>query len=178
MFEDFLLYISFFCQVLRFISSKQCFWVSPSKIMQNHLEISSKVQFGSRNVRNWTKSRTIWVHMGLYGPIWGRPGPLKSGKSSGEKHFVVQTHVYQKQSFLTSRQRFLMVLPCSWVSWPKNDAECSKKIFKNQFRTQDMQNSDFCIQFPCSFFWAPTGPGSNPDWAPTRPSKGPFKGAL
>ena len=38
--------------------SKPCFWASPRKTMQNHLEITSKSQFWIRNVRNWTKTLT------------------------------------------------------------------------------------------------------------------------
>ena len=38
---------------------KHVFWVSPAKTMQNHLEISSKNHFWTRNVRNWTKSRDL-----------------------------------------------------------------------------------------------------------------------
>ena len=67
--------------------------------MQNHLEISSKSKFWTRNVRNLSKSLTeslrkvygifqdlsrkahmgphgpIWAHMGPYRPIWTQPGP-------------------------------------------------------------------------------------------------------
>ena len=49
--------------------------------MQNHLEISSKTQFWTRNVRNWCKSLTESLrnlqdlsrrtHKGPYGPIYG-----------------------------------------------------------------------------------------------------------
>ena len=62
--------------------------------MQNLLEISSRYNFGTRNVRNWSKSLTeslrkddgkftesprpvqedpygpTWAHIGPYGPIW------------------------------------------------------------------------------------------------------------
>jgi len=62
-------------------------------MIQNHLEISSKSNFWTRNVRNWSKSLTeIWrnfqdlprrTHKGPYGPtygpirthIWAHKGP-------------------------------------------------------------------------------------------------------
>ena len=38
---------------------KNCgFWAPPRKTMQNHLEITSKNQFWTRSVRNWTKTLT------------------------------------------------------------------------------------------------------------------------
>ena len=57
--------------------------------MQNHLEISSKYNFWTRNVRNWSKLSygkltEIWrkvygnprpVQEDLYGPIWAHMGP-------------------------------------------------------------------------------------------------------
>ena len=69
--------------------------------MQNHLEISSKTQFWTRNLRNWSKSLTesLWkdyveftpylstessktcpgepirAHMGPYGPVRAHKGP-------------------------------------------------------------------------------------------------------
>ena len=51
-----------------------------------------------------------------------RPGPLKSGKSSGKTHPFL-THSYEKMSFWASRQCFLIVLTCSGIFWPKNDTE-------------------------------------------------------
>ena len=56
----------------------------------------------------------------------------------------------RKILFLASRQRFLMVLTCSWVSWRKNDTERSRNFFKNLL-IQNMQNYVFCIQFSYSF---------------------------
>ena len=60
--------------------------------MQNHLDISSKTQFWTRNVRNWSKSlteslRKVYVifqdlsrrtHKGPYGPIWAHKGPIRA----------------------------------------------------------------------------------------------------
>ena len=65
--------------------------------MQNHLEISSKYHFGTRNVRNLSKSLTESLrkvygiygifqdlsrrtHKGLYGPIWA---PTRTGPQPG-----------------------------------------------------------------------------------------------
>ena len=48
-----------FCTALPGEAEKHVFWASPGKAMQNHLEISSKIQFWTRNVRNWTKSRHL-----------------------------------------------------------------------------------------------------------------------
>ena len=90
---------------------KVCFWASPCKTMQNHLDISSKTQFWIRSVRNWTKSRDM------------------EGKPSG-KHIFFNAF-YEKMLFLASRQHVLMVLTCLWVSWLKNYAERSRNYFKN-----------------------------------------------
>ena len=63
--------------------------------MQNHLEISSKYNFWTRNVRNWSKSLTeslrkvygisktcpggpIWAHMGPQGPTWAHMSPYRA----------------------------------------------------------------------------------------------------
>ena len=64
--------------------------------MQNHLEISSKIQFSTRDKRNWTKSRKygpIWARPGPLKRAWARPGPLKSGKSSGKTQFL---HIFRR----------------------------------------------------------------------------------
>ena len=53
-------------------------------------------------------------------PFYGSPHP-REGNLPG-KHTCLM-HFYERMLFLTSRQRFLMVLRCSWVSWPKNDTE-------------------------------------------------------
>ena len=50
--------------VLGFISSYfdgtlVFFWTPRRKTMQNHQEITSKIKFWSRNVRNWTKTLTL-----------------------------------------------------------------------------------------------------------------------
>ena len=46
------------------------FLASPRKTMQNHLEISSKTQLGTRNVRNWTNTMTL----DMSGPAKTCPG--------------------------------------------------------------------------------------------------------
>ena len=58
--------------------------------------------------------------------------------------------------FSASRQRFLMVLTCSWVSWRKNDTERSRNLFKKQILNP--QHGKFWFvscNFPI-FFWVPT----------------------
>ena len=45
-------------------------FASPRKTMQNHLEISAKTLFGTRNVPNWTKSRDL----DMSGPAKTSPG--------------------------------------------------------------------------------------------------------
>ena len=57
--------------VLVFWSQNCVFLASPRKTMQNHLEISSKIQFWIQSVRNLTKSRHS-------GPIWARMGPARA----------------------------------------------------------------------------------------------------
>ena len=44
----------------------------------NEYEITSKSKFCTRNVRNLTKSQTIWANMGPYGPVWARMGPARA----------------------------------------------------------------------------------------------------
>ena len=65
--------------------------------MQNHLEMSSKTQFWTRNVRNWSKSLTESLrkvygtynltrrtHKGPYGPIYGPIwAPARTGPQPG-----------------------------------------------------------------------------------------------
>ena len=48
------------------------------------------------------------------------------------KHTPFKMHFCEKMSFLASRRRFLMVLTCSWVSWPKNDTEWLWNHLKKQ----------------------------------------------
>ena len=55
--------------------------------MQNHLEISSKSKFWTRNVRNWTKSRDLVMS----GPVQEDPygphmGPNPDQREQGEGH--------------------------------------------------------------------------------------------
>ena len=62
-----ILWISFsifliFCKVLGFlVDQNMCFSASPGKAMQNHLEISSTIQFWIRNMRNYIKTLTLDV---------------------------------------------------------------------------------------------------------------------
>ena len=81
--------------------------------MQNHLEISSKSQFWIRNVE-----------------IGGK-----------HKENIFLMHFYEKMLCVASRQWFLMVLTCSWVSWPKNDAERFGNYFKKS--VLDPEHSKF-----------------------------------
>ena len=73
--------------------------------MQNHLEILWKSQFWIRNV--------------------------EIGGKHKENIPFFKCMFMKNMLFSASRQRFLMVLPCSWVSWPKNDAERFRNYFKN-----------------------------------------------
>ena len=59
-----------FGKILRFLVKKYVFCASPAKAMQNHLEISSKTLFWTRNVPNWTKSRDL----DMSGPAKTSPG--------------------------------------------------------------------------------------------------------
>ena len=65
--------------------------------IQNHLEISSKTQFWTRNVRNWTKSRDLVmsgpVQEDPYGPIWalmGPPGQVLAGPDMPDFRLLVE----------------------------------------------------------------------------------------
>ena len=58
--------------------------------------------------------RMFFDSSGPYGPVWARPGPLKSGKSLGKTHLCVYVTCFsQKSLFLTSIECFLTVLTCS-----------------------------------------------------------------
>ena len=83
--------------------------------MQNHLEISSKIQFWTRNKRNWTNSMK-------YRPTWARPCSLKSGKVQEKNACFFYTCLSEIVVF-DSRQRFFMVLTCSWAFWLNYDTE-------------------------------------------------------
>ena len=63
------MFIDFWINCMVFFS-KPCFWAFPCKTMQNHLEISSKTQFWTRSVRNWTKTLTSVMS----GPAKASPG--------------------------------------------------------------------------------------------------------
>ena len=72
----------------------------------------------SLNIPRKSKQSTLlWVAA----PPGGKP-PRKT--------YLVYLYFYVKMLFWASRQHFLMVLTCSWVSWPKNDAERSRNYFK------------------------------------------------
>ena len=59
---------------INFYARKICCSASPGKTMQNHLELSSKIQFWTRSVRNRTKSRDLVMS----GPVQEDPyGPHK-----------------------------------------------------------------------------------------------------
>ena len=73
-----------------------------SKAMQNHLEISSKNQFWIQNVE-------------------------VGGKHKDKR--ILLMHFLRKMLVFASRHCFWIVLTCSWVSWPKNDAERSRNYF-------------------------------------------------
>ena len=53
---------------------------------------------------------SIWAHKGPYGPMEARMGParaLEERERLKKKHtFLYVTHLHQKSSFLTSKQRF------------------------------------------------------------------------
>ena len=87
-----------------FFDKKHCFWAPAHKTMQNHLEISSKNQFWIRN-----------VEIG---------GNHKENMSFSKCIFTKAWHSWFPDIV------FLMVLTCSWVSWPKNDAERFRNYFK------------------------------------------------
>ena len=53
----------------------------------------------------------------------------KPEENTRKTYFFLNAFLW-KNDILVSRQRFLMVLTCSWVSWPKNDAERSRNYFK------------------------------------------------
>ena len=56
-----------------FLMENNVFWTPQRKTMQNHYEITSKSQFWTPNVRNWTKSRELenvyvyrsWLCLGI-----------------------------------------------------------------------------------------------------------------
>ena len=55
------------------------------------------------------------------------------GKPYRKTHPFFNTFVHAKSFvFLASRQRFLIVLTCSSIFWPKNDAERSRNYLKKQ----------------------------------------------
>ena len=80
------------------------------------------------------------THMDPYGPVWARPGPLKSGTSSGKTHpfFFYVLHFYQKSLFLISIWRFLIVLTCSSDFWPKYASGRLWNYLKKQVWNQSM----------------------------------------
>ena len=75
------------CLVIEFIfmllMENSVFGIPRHKTLQNHYEITSKSQFWTRNVRNLTKTcpyGPIWARPGPLKSVWAWPGPLKSGK--------------------------------------------------------------------------------------------------
>ena len=78
--------------------------------MQNHLEISSKTHFWTRNVRNLSKSlteslRKVYVifqdlsrrtHKGPYGPIRAHmgPNPDRAPRNSRKTYIFIETNVF------------------------------------------------------------------------------------
>ena len=91
-----------FCYILRFLVEQLFF----SSSRQNHAE----------SFRIFMKSQ-LW--------IWN----VEIGGKHKENIFF-EMHFQKKIWFLASRQRFSMVLTCSWVSWPKDDAERFRNYFK------------------------------------------------
>ena len=116
--------------------------------MQNNLEISSKTQFWMRNMQNWNKS----LKSDMSGPLKNRKGPARALE---ERPFL--THSYEKMLFWSSRQRFLIVLTCSWISSPKNDAEriwnYLKKLILDPKCAELEQKSSFWRLVSVSWGW-------------------------
>ena len=83
--------------------------------MQNHLEFPQKVSFGTEA----SGIEPTVGNMGPYGPVWARPGPLKSGKSSKKAHISFYAmHFSQKLSYkkyekLNHKMYFVFFLPAN-----------------------------------------------------------------
>ena len=50
------------------------------------------------------------AHMGPYEPIWARPGPLNSGKSSGKTHLFKHIYIGNRVFYLQTRSRISLLL--------------------------------------------------------------------
>ena len=89
-------------------------------------------------------------------------GRRTSGRETLQENIPFFNFSFTKMWFSVSRQRFLMVLTCSWVSWCKNDTERSRNFFKKQILNPKHAKSCFFHKMFLFFF------GANPDRAPTR----------
>jgi len=70
--------------ILKFFWSRNLvFQASPRKTMQNHYEITSKTQFWTRNVANWTESR----HLDMSRPAKASPGGQLLVSKAGSPFF-------------------------------------------------------------------------------------------
>jgi len=74
-------------------------------------------------------------------------GRRTSGRETSQENIFFLNAFLRKLTFLASRQRFRMVLTCSWVSCSKNDTERLWNHLKKQVlepkRMKFDQNSDF-----------------------------------
>ena len=105
--------------------------------------------------------RIIWkLHQKLsFGPEACEIGPkVGTWRETLRENIPFEMQLCEKMSFLPSRQRFLMVLTCSWVSWPKDDAERSRNFVKksvlNPKRAKLIKNIFFMYFYEKSF-WSP-----------------------
>ena len=92
--------------------------------------------------------RKKWCKKSLHG---NPPGNIP-----GKTHPFLNTCFYEQMLLFASRQRFLMVLTCSWVFWPKNDTERSwshlKKQVLEQKRAVMVKNKGIVVKFVAGLY--------------------------
>ena len=82
--------------VLQVLTSSQMAEVTPASLNLSNFPDCNLSQ-GARHLKGTYKEyflRIFEMFSGPYGPIWARPGPLKSGKSQGKAFLFFQTHLF------------------------------------------------------------------------------------
>ena len=153
--------------------------------MQNHVEISSKSEFWTRDVPNWSKClygklTESWrffqdlsrrTHKGPYGPIWA---PTRTGPTLGNarSHLDPKRITFEENTtplkMIISRLCFL-ALRRSGMSRRLRDLQNSVLILSNgAVWTRNASLLKTNIRAHMGPYGPQPGPGPNPDWAPTR----------
>ena len=111
----------------------RCFWAPRRQNMQNHDEITSKIQFWIRNVRNWTKSRNMDMSMSTKSSKWGRNPP--------EKHTL---------SFFEDRKLQVRAKPFRILFYCKSTC---KKSIQIHWKSSEIQSEAPTIDYPQWYTW-------------------------